>query len=93
MTESLTKEERKCTIIRDRERGADGTKGVLLGDIKLLFRSLLYDRRSVVMVALALILQQRQKRGRRRRRGKNGSRERMQTDNATSRRCSVTTKI
>lgn len=33
-----------------------GIKGVLLGDIKLLFRSLLYDRRSVEMVALALIL-------------------------------------
>lgn len=33
-------------------------KGVLLGDIKLLFRSLLYDRRSVEMVALALILRQ-----------------------------------
>lgn len=35
-----------------------GAESVLLGDIKLLFRSLLYDRRSVEMVALALILRQ-----------------------------------
>jgi len=33
-----------------------GQGGILLGDIKLLFRSTLYDRRSVVTVALALIL-------------------------------------
>lgn len=57
MTEDVTRGKEKARL-NDRweKHGADETKGVLLGDIKLLFRSLLYDRRSVEMVALSLIL-------------------------------------
>lgn len=64
MAKSLTKSGKglRKPCMKDRgEEGEEsmalkGEKGVLLGDIKLLFRSLLYDRRSVEIVALALIL-------------------------------------
>lgn len=68
----------------------------LVSDIKLLFRSLLYDRRSVEMVVLALIFAT-DKQKEEEENGEKEERTEAESEcnkyNATSRRCSVTTKI